>query len=67
MKTIDLQVNQPDDIEPQPGSILYAMQKLKEALDEHERLTQPFPYPNSNPAIEETDIRNGMPEEEDHD
>ena len=39
------------------------LDELKERLDEYERLSQPFPYPNSNSAIEEIDIRNGMPDE----
>ena len=39
------------------------MDELKAALDEHARLVQPFPYPNSNPVIQETDTRNGMPDE----
>jgi len=29
-----------------------------------EKQVKPFPYRNSNPATQEADIRNGMPEEE---
>lgn len=37
---------------------------LKRLLDEHKRLTLVFPYANSNPAIQEQDIKNGLPEPE---
>ena len=62
IRTIEKKVNRlPDDLEPQPGSIMYSMQKLKEALDEHDRLTQPRCF--DDPRWQETDIRNGMAEE----
>ena len=52
--TIEKTVNRPTGLNPVVG-------ELKAALDDHDRLTQPPCF--DDPRWQETDIRNGMPEE----